>query len=72
MATDDSIRIDCDSCAVRGIGCDDCVVSVFLGPPPELRVDTDEVRALAALAASGLVPPLRMVRPVDGPDIASA
>jgi len=72
MAHDDSILIDCDSCAVRGTGCSDCVISVLLGPPPEVHVDADEARALEALAASGLVPPLRMVTPVDGPDIASA
>jgi hypothetical protein len=72
MATDDSIRIDCDTCAVRGVGCADCVVSVLLGPPDELQVDSEEARALDALAASGLVPPLRMVEPLKGPDIASA
>jgi hypothetical protein len=72
MATDDSIRIDCDTCVVRGVGCADCVVSVLLGPPDELQVDPDEARALDALAASGLVPPLRMVAPLTGPDIASA
>ena len=26
--------IDCDTCAVRGQGCDDCVVTVLLGAPP--------------------------------------
>lgn len=25
--------IDCDDCAMRGPGCDDCVVSVLLGYP---------------------------------------
>lgn len=72
MAHDGSIHIDCDACAVRGTGCSDCVISVLLGPPPELQVDPDEARALETLAASGLVPPLRMVAPVEGPDIASA
>ncbi|HET7326328.1 MAG TPA: hypothetical protein VFJ14_03500 [Nocardioidaceae bacterium] len=72
MPHDDSIRIDCDACAVRGTGCSDCVISVLLGPPPEVRVDSDEARALETLAASGLVPPLRMVTAVDGPDTASA
>lgn len=67
-----SVRIDCDACAVRGLGCHDCVVTVLLGPPPELSFDDDEQRALDVLAQSGLVPPLRMVRPVDGPAIESA
>ncbi|WP_331254126.1 MULTISPECIES: hypothetical protein [unclassified Modestobacter] len=29
--------IDCDTCTVRGQGCDDCVVTVLLGAPPDWR-----------------------------------
>lgn len=65
-------KIDCDTCAVRGLACHDCVVTVLLGPPPELTIDDVEHRALDALAEGGLVPPLRMVQPVSGPDIESA
>ena len=65
-------RIDCDTCIVRGLACHDCVVTVLLGPPPELTFDDEERRALDVLAAGGLVPPLRMVQPVDGPDVESA
>jgi hypothetical protein len=65
-------RIDCDTCVVRGLACHDCVVTVLLGPPPELGFDADEQRALDVLAGSGLVPPLRMVAPTTGPDVASA
>jgi hypothetical protein len=64
--------IDCDTCVVRGAACADCVVTVLLGPPPEAGFDEDEQRALDVLADSGLVPPLRMVQPLEGPDIASA
>lgn len=60
-------RIDCDTCAVRGLACHDCVVTVLLGPPPELTFDDEERRALDVLAAGGLVPPLRLVQPVDPP-----
>ena len=67
-----SVHIDCDTCAVRGLACHDCVVTVLLGPPPELAFDDDEQRALEVLAESGLVPPLRMVTPVQGPEIESA
>ena len=67
-----SVHIDCDTCQVRGQACHDCVVTVLLGPPPELGFDADEQRALEVLAESGLVPPLRMVEPRSGPDIASA
>jgi hypothetical protein len=65
-------RIDCDTCTVRGLHCHDCVVTVLLGPPPELSLDDDGARALDVLAASGLVPPLRLVQPVDGPHVESA
>ena len=67
-----SVRIDCDSCLVRGLACHDCVVTVLLGPPPELEFDDDEQRALDVLAGSGLVPPLRMVTPLAGPEVESA
>ncbi len=65
-------RIDCDTCVVRGLACHDCVVTVLLGPPPELTIDDDERRALDVLADSGLVPPLRLVDPVSGPEVESA
>ena len=63
-----SVQIDCDTCAVRGPACSDCVVTVLLGPPPEMGFDDEERRALDVLAGSGLVPPLRMVKPMAGPD----
>jgi hypothetical protein len=65
-------RIDCDTCLVRGLACHDCVVTVLLGPPPELTIDDEELRALDVLADEGLVPRLRLVRPVDGPQVESA
>jgi hypothetical protein len=70
--TNMTVDIDCDTCVVRGLACGDCVVTVLLGPPPGLSLDDDAQRALEVLAGSGLVPPLRMVRPVSGPDVASA
>ena len=65
-----SVEIDCDRCVVRGLACHDCVVTHLLGPPPELAFDADEQAAFAVLADSGLVPQLRMVEPLDGPDVA--
>lgn len=59
--------IDCDSCEVRDLACGDCVVTVLLGMPIR-ELDDGEAAALDALAGSGLVPPLRLVRPVDVPD----
>lgn len=54
--------IDCDSCAVRGLACGDCVVTVLLGAPPEgVELDHADRSALDALAAGGLVPRLRLV-----------
>ena len=67
-----SVHIDCDTCVVRGLACHDCVVTVLLGPPPELGFDEDQTRALDVLAGSGLVPPLRMVSPESGPEVATA
>ncbi len=77
--------IDCGTCAVAGLACADCVVSVLLGEPatgtlpvtpspestdvipenvallPVTHVDDEHAAALGVLAASGLVPPLRLV-----------
>jgi hypothetical protein len=73
-----TMMIDCDSCAARGPACGDCVVTFLLGAPPVERpgdgatvidLDGSEQAALAALAGSGLVPPLRLVatsQPRDG------
>jgi len=54
-----TVKIDCDDCAVRGPGCQDCVVSVLLGVPETLHID--ERRALEVLAEVGLAPRLRLV-----------
>ncbi|MGB9377422.1 MAG: hypothetical protein WCB04_07915 [Mycobacteriales bacterium] len=54
--------IDCDACAVRGLACGDCVVTVLLGSPPEgVELDPADRQALDALADGGLVPRLRLV-----------
>ncbi len=59
--------IDCDQCSVRGAACGDCVVTfltvpvrsgISAVPPPDL--DEAERGAISVLAASGLVPPLRL------------
>lgn len=50
------IAIDCATCPVRAVACDDCVVSVLLGPP---EFDRAAAAALVVLADRGLVPPLR-------------
>ena len=49
--------IDCDSCVVRDIKCDDCVVSVLIGNPRSMG--SEESRVIDLLASRGLVPPLR-------------
>ena len=55
--------IDCDTCAVRGDACEDCVVTCLLAPRRTVvEWDEDERRALAALADGGLLPRLRLVR----------
>lgn len=65
-ATSDPVLIDCDSCSARGPGCGDCVVTFLLGTPPfGVVLDDAEQRAINVLADAGLVPPLRMVQPLD-------
>lgn len=59
-SSEGTIHIDCASCPVRGEACDDCVVSVLLGPP---QIDEAATAAIAVLAECGLVPPLRDPRP---------
>lgn len=54
--------IDCDTCTAGPAACGDCVVSVLLGPPTTLPEIAEEHRgAVAVLAESGLIPPLRLV-----------
>lgn len=65
-------RIDCDTCVVRDLHCDDCVMSVLLTPRSVVGLDEEERDALAVLAAGGLVPPLRLVESVDVPYVESA
>lgn len=59
----DVLHVDCGTCRARGPACADCVVSVLLGPLLDaLVLDDEEQAALSAMAASGLLPPLRLVR----------
>jgi hypothetical protein len=54
--------IDCASCVARPTECGDCVISVVLGPTAGgVDLDADEQTAVAVLAGSGLVPPLRLM-----------
>ena len=54
--------VDCDSCAVRGPACGECVVSVLVGTPPTgVELDEAEQQALRHLADVGMVPHLRLV-----------
>ncbi len=61
-----SIVVDCDRCQARGPACGDCVISALLGAPPSAQptLDAEERRVLGLFAASGLLPPLRLVTPV--------
>jgi hypothetical protein len=59
--------IDCETCSVRGTGCSDCVISLFLGADEASGLDAAERRALSVLADAGLAPPLRLV-PLTRPE----
>jgi hypothetical protein len=50
------VLIDCDTCTVRGQGCDDCVVTVLLGAPPGWRGSDPTVVPLSRRAALGPAP----------------
>ena len=61
--------IDCDTCCMREIACEDCVITVLLGAPDVSHdVSPAEAAAFGALAAVGLVPPLRLVPIREGSD----
>ena len=60
------MNIDCEQCTAAPLACGDCVVSVLLGLPGSVgsssAVIADEhVAAMAVLAQSGLIPPLRLI-----------
>ena len=66
----DVLHVDCGTCRARGPACADCVISVLLGPmSEELVLDGQEQAALRAMADSGLLPPLRLVRSVPPQDL---
>lgn len=52
--------VDCERCAIRNVGCDDCVISVLLGTAAadvtDLDVDPD---AVVSATTSRLDSPLR-------------
>ncbi|RZS38904.1 hypothetical protein EV193_104115 [Herbihabitans rhizosphaerae] len=59
--------VDCDSCEVRGDACGECVISVLLGAPPSVELDSSEQQAIDALASAGMVPRLRLVSEATRP-----
>ncbi len=72
------LRIDCGTCRARGPACEGCMMTALMGPVGEVvEFDAEEQRALRAMTDSGLLPPLRLVRPVravsppPNPDLAT-
>jgi len=65
-----AVVIDCETCAIRGAGCSDCVITVLLDAPPKLELAEPELRAIDALAGAGLLPRLRLV-PLPDSDFAA-
>jgi hypothetical protein len=66
------VLIDCDTCTVRGQGCDDCVVTVLLGAPPGWRGSDPTVVPLTRRVAEAGRPERRGATaaagaPVGGP-----
>lgn len=53
-----TVIIDCQTCPVRELHCDDCMVSTLLAPPTaDLPLDAAERAAVTAFVAAGLVSP---------------
>ena len=52
-----------DSCQMRDVACDDCVVTALLSAGTGEEIGGETVDALRVLADGGLVPPLRMQWP---------
>ena len=61
MRNEDPMVIDCETCPVREVRCDDCLVTALRGLPVialgagELPLDTAERRAVDAFVGAGLV-----------------
>ena len=54
--SDLSTQIDCETCPVRGLQCDDCMVTAFLAiESGELPLDAVERRAVSVFAAAELI-----------------
>jgi hypothetical protein len=64
------MKIDCDTCVVRGDACSDCVVSFLTIPVRDglrsadlprapIEIDVAQARAMRTLAEAGLAAPLR-------------
>lgn len=50
--------MDCSTCPVRGVRCDDCVVTALLAPGSlDLPLDQAERQAVGVFVAAGLVRP---------------
>ena len=61
----ETLIVDCGSCEVRGVACQDCVISVLLGVPDVTPVlSGEERRVLELFAEGGLLPPLRHVKAI--------
>jgi hypothetical protein len=56
-----TLTVDCDTCVMRGLACQDCVISVLWGAPPSVELDAFERRAIDVLAGAGMVPRLRLI-----------
>jgi hypothetical protein len=62
VTTPPPLRISCTDCSLEHTSaCDDCVVTFILRREPDdaVVVDVEELRAIRALGAGGLVPRLR-------------
>ncbi|HMM95878.1 hypothetical protein [Phycicoccus sp.] len=65
MTRDDVMTIDCRTCPVRELHCDDCMVPVLLsisGTRTETSLDAEERAVVTRLVRAGLVDPEEAAR----------
>jgi hypothetical protein len=52
----EAMQIDCETCPVKGLQCDECVVTALLTiSPGEVPLDAVELRAVSVFAGAGLI-----------------
>jgi hypothetical protein len=64
--------VDCDRCVVRGVACQECVITVLFGAPPEgVALEGPGQSARGVMVGVGPLPHLQLVHRRPDVDIAT-